>query len=142
MGRFATVLMTAILASATLTACGASSYCAAIEQNKKTLNNFGEDRTNKSYEKYADVLKEIAADAPKAVRADWKKLAEVTEGVLKANKSVGLKLEEVSDAKKLSELKPDQLTTLNEAYKAFNDTAKARAAVVKNAKQECKIILK
>jgi len=66
----------------------------------------------------------------------------VTDGVLKAHDSVGLKLEEMTDAKKIAEVQADDLTKLNDAYKSFNDTAEERAAVVKNVKQECKITLK
>ncbi|MGZ5402915.1 MAG: hypothetical protein ACXWDA_07195, partial [Aeromicrobium sp.] len=63
-------------------------------------------------------------------------------GVLKAQEAVGLKLEEMTDTKKVAKLKAADLKQLNAAYTAFNGTTKERAAVVKNVKQECKITLK
>ncbi|MBK5217612.1 MAG: hypothetical protein JJE02_08515 [Propionibacteriales bacterium] len=142
MRRFAVAVTTVVLSMAVLVACGGSDYCDSVEKNQKTLNTFGEKRTNEAYAGYAKVFTSIAVQSPKEVRADWTKLAAVTNGVLKAHDSVGLKLEEMNDAKKLATVQPADLTKLNNAYKAFNDTAKERAAVVKNVKQECKITLK
>ena len=143
MRRIAAATTTVVLSLTVLAACaGGSEYCDSVDKNQKTLNTFGEQRTNKAYSSYAKVFTSISGQAPKEVRADWTKLASVTKGVTSAHDSVGLKLEEMSDTKKLATVESADLTKLNNAYKAFNDTAKERAAVVKNVKQECKITLK
>ncbi|HZK35627.1 MAG TPA: hypothetical protein VFC57_01565 [Aeromicrobium sp.] len=142
MRRFAVAVTTVVLTMAVLVACGGSDYCDSVEKNQKTLNTFGEKRTNEAYTAYAKLFTSVGNLSPNDVKADWKKLASVTDGVLKAHDSVGLKLEEMTDAKKIAEVQADDLTKLNDAYKSFNDTAEERAAVVKNVKQECKITLK
>jgi hypothetical protein len=69
-------------------------------------------------------------------------LADVTKGVIAAQKAVGLTLEEMTDTAKVKKLSTAQLKQLNTAYQAFNATTTQRNAVVKNVKQECKITLK
>ncbi len=132
-----------MVASATLTGCGGgSAYCDTVKEGQKTLNSFGQTRTDKAYEGYSSLLKKIAADAPKDVKKSWTTLSARTEGVLKAQDSVGLKLEDMADTKKVAKLKAADLKKLNDAYEAFNGTTKERAAVVKNVKQECELTLK
>ena len=42
---------------------------------------------------------------------------------------------------KLTQVPPDKLELLNDAYEAFNDTPDEREAVVKNVEDECGITL-
>ncbi len=79
---------------------------------------------------------------PRTIKKDWQSLADVTKGVIAAQKAVKLKLEEMSDSAKVKKLTEAQLKQLNTAYEAFNGTTAQRTAVVKNVKQECKITLK
>jgi hypothetical protein len=143
MRRTATVLATTIVAASALAGCGGGNpYCEAVEKDQKTLETFGQKRTNAGYAGYAKVFDGVAKVAPKGVKKDWTALSDVTKGVIAAQKAVGLKLEDMSDKDKVKELKEDQLTKLNDAYEAFNATTDQRASVVKNVKQECKITLK
>jgi len=136
-------LVATIVASATLAGCGGgSAYCDAVEKNKTTLNTFGHERTNAAYARYAKVFQSVAKQAPKAVAKDWMKLADATLGVISAQKSVGLALEDMTKAANIKKLDTAQLKKLNSAYEAFNGTTVERRAVVKNVKQECKITLK
>lgn len=138
---------TATAAAAALTAvllagCGGQSpYCEAIEKNADTLNSFGKTRTNAAYTGYAKAFSTVAKHAPASVKKDWAALAKVTDGVLDAQKDVGLSLEQMKDKAVVEKLEPAQLSTLNAAYQAFNDTSDQRTAVVKNAKTECQITL-
>lgn len=137
------VAVAMMVATATLAGCGGgSAYCDTVEDGQKTLNSFGQTRTDKAYKGYADLLKKIAAEAPSGVKKDWTSLSSKTQGVLNAQKAAGLKLEEMNDTAKVKKLKKADLTKLNDAYKDFNGTTKERAAVVKNVKQECKLTLK
>jgi len=141
MRRVAAGIAAAMVVLATLTGCGASPYCSAIEKHEKTLNTLGQDRTNAAYRKYARAYRAVANVAPEDIRKDWVKLADVTDGVLRAQAKAGIKLEEMLVKSKLKKLSTDDLKTLRDAYAAFNDTGVERKAVVKNAKQVCEISL-
>lgn len=141
MRRFAAVIAVVIMALATLTACGKSEYCSAIEQNEETLNTLGQNRTNKAYRKYARAYRAVAKVAPADIRKDWTRLAEVTDGVLRAQRSAGIKLEEMLVAEKVTKLSTQELESLRKAYEAFNMTDDERKAVVKHVKAECEITL-
>lgn len=143
MTRTAAFLVSTLVSATVLSGCGgASAYCDAVEKDKASLNTFGEKRTDAAYADYAKVFDGVAKVAPKTIKKDWSTLADVTKGVIAAQKTVGLKLEEMSDTKKVKKLSEDQLKELNTAYEAFNGTTAQRTAVVKNVKQECKITLK
>lgn len=134
------VVMTAAVA---LSACGGSNaYCDTVKDGQKALNSFGQTRTNSAYQGYSVLLRKIAQVAPAGVKSDWTTLSTRTDGVLKAQTAVGLKLEDMKDTTKVAKLKAADLKQLNDAYTVFNGTTKERAAVVKNVKQECKITLK
>ncbi|MGQ2911496.1 MULTISPECIES: hypothetical protein [unclassified Aeromicrobium] len=141
--KHAATAVAATLAGVLLAGCGGQSpYCGAVEKNADTLNSFGKTRTDAAYTSYSKTFKSIAKDAPAGVKDDWTTLAKVTDGVLAAQKKVGLPLEDMRDEKVVAELDDAQLKTLNDAYEAFNATADQRTAVVKNAKTECEITLK
>lgn len=143
MKRIVAVVVMAIAMAASLSGCGGgSAYCDAIDKDKATLNTFGEKRTNADYDKYAKVFARIGKLAPKSAAKDWTKISDVTKDVIAAQKQVGLKLEEMTDTAKVKKLSQAELKKLNAAYEAFNGTSAQRNAVVKNAKQECKITLK
>ena len=143
MKRTATVLVTTIVATMTLTGCGgASDYCEAVDTNKASLNTFGQKRTDAAYAKYAKVFADVAKVAPASVKKDWTALSDATDGVIEAQKTAGVKLEDMTDEAKVKKLGKAELKELNDAYKAFNATTKQRTAVVKNVLQECDIRLK
>jgi hypothetical protein len=143
MSRTAAFLVTTIVGATVLSGCGGgSAYCDAVEKDKSSLNTFGEKRTDAAYARYATVFEGVAKVAPKTVKKDWTALADVTKGVIAAQKAVNLKLEEMTDTAKVKKLTEAQLKQLNTAYEAFNGTTAQRTAVVKNVKQECKITLK
>ena len=131
----------AALLLATLTGCGQSEYCKAVEDHRVALDSLGEKRTNAAYLSYAGAFRAVANVAPPTIRKDWAKLADVTSDVVKAQRQAGISLEDMLVEEKLTEVPPDKLELLNEAYEAFNNTADERKAVVKNAKDECEITL-
>lgn len=126
---------------ATLTGCGQSEYCKAVEDNQVALNSLGEKRTNAAYLSYARAFRTVANLAPPTVRKDWIKLADVTSDVVKAQRQAGISLEDMLDEDKITKVPPEKLKLLNDAYEAFNNTTAERKAVVKNVKDECEITL-
>lgn len=143
MTRTAAFLVSTLVCATVLSGCGGgSAYCDAVEKDKASLNSFGEKRTDAAYAGYAKVLDGVAKVAPKTIKKDWTALADVTKGVIAAQKTVDLKLEEMTITAKVKKLSPAQLKQLNTAYEAFNATTAQRTSVVKNVKQECKITLK
>ena len=126
---------------AALTGCGKSPYCQAIEDHQVTLNALGQERTNTAFTEYARAFRAVAKVAPGGVRTDWAKLADVTAGVLTAQRNAGIKMEDMLNEKKLTAVPADKLSALNNAYQTFNNTQKERDAVVKNVKDECQITL-
>lgn len=141
MTRFAAGVAWSALVLATLAGCGKSPYCQAVEDHQVSLNSLGEERTNTAFATYGRAFRAVANVAPGDIRKDWTKLADVTNGVLSAQQSAGIKMEEMLDEKKLVLVPADKLKTLNTAYAAFNNTQKERKAVVKNVKDECQITL-
>jgi len=137
----ATGAATVAVLMATLTGCGQSEYCKAVDDNKVALNSLGEKRTNAAYVSYARAFRAVANVAPPTVRKDWTKLAEVTSDVVKAQREAGISLEDMLVDDKLAQVPPEKLKLLNTAYEAFNNTADERKAVVKNVKDECGITL-
>ncbi len=143
MTRTAAFLVSTLVCASVLSGCGGqSAYCDAVDKGKASLNTFGEKRTDAAYAGYAKVLDGVAKVAPKTIKKDWTALADVTKGVIAAQKAVDLKLEEMTVTAKVKKLSAAQLKQLNTAYEAFNATTAQRTAVVKNVKQECKITLK
>ena len=127
----------------TFAGCGSQSpYCAAVEKNQETLDDFGAEKSDKAFASYAAALAAIAAEAPTAVKKDWEALADATNNVVTVHADVGFKLEDMNSAKKREGLSAGDIATINKAYDAFNDTAAQRKAVVADAKQTCDISLK
>lgn len=141
MRRLIAAAIVAGIAVISVSSCGSDPYCDEIEDNKSTLDNFGNEKTMDAYAEDAKELREVAKTAPDDVASDWKTLAEVTQGVLDAQKEAGIKLENMKDEDELGELSEDELKELNDAYNRFNDTSDERSTVVKNVKQECEITL-
>lgn len=140
--RLVPAAVVATLAATVLSGCGGSAYCDTVKENEKALNSFGQKRSDAAYTSYAKTMREIAKVSPDDVKKDWTALANVTEGVLAAQKDVGLDLKDMTDAAKVKKLDAAGLKKVNAAYEAFNKTTDQRNAVVKNVKQECKVTLK
>ena len=143
MKRSAALLVGTIVTATTLSGCGGgSAYCDAAQKNKSALEGFGKTRTNAAFAKLDQVIKSMAKTSPSAVRKDWQAIGAGLEGVIAAQKKVNLRLEDV-DAKSAGKLTTAQQKALNTAYTAFNAAVKDHGAVVvKNVKQECKIVIK
>ena len=141
MPRAASAAATVAILVATLAGCGQSEYCKAVEDNQVALNSLGEKRTNAAYLSYARAFRAVANVAPRTVRKDWTKLADVTNDVVKAQRQAGISLEDMLVEDKLVKVPPEKLELLNSAYEAFNNTAAERKAVVKNVKDQCEITL-
>ena len=141
MPRFVTVVAAATIALTTLTGCGKSAYCQAVEDNKVALNSLGEKKTNAAYLQYAHSFRAVAKVAPSSTRKDWAKLADVTQAVVTAQRQAGISLEDMLVEEKITRVPPEKLKLINNTYEAFNNTADERKAVVKNVKDECGITL-
>jgi hypothetical protein len=141
MPRFVTVVAGVTIALTTLAGCGKSEYCQAVEDNKVALNSLGEKKTNAAYLQYAQAFRTVAKVAPPGIRKDWTKLADVTQGVVTAQRQAGISLEDMLVEDKITRVPPEKLKLVNNAYEAFNNTTDERKAVVKNVKDECEITL-
>jgi hypothetical protein len=140
--RAAAAIATAVVALTALAGCGGDDpYCAAVKDNLAPLKTFGDKKTDAGYAGYAKAVRAIATNAPDTVKKDWSKLGSVTDGVIKAQKRAGIKLEDMSDPAKVEKLSSDDLTTLNKAYSTFVDTAEQRKAIVDNVEETCDISL-
>ena len=141
MSRAAAGLAAAAVLLSTLAGCGKSEYCQAVEDHQVALGSLGEKRTNAAYLSYARAFRAVAKVAPPTVRTDWAKLADVTSAVVTAQRQAGISLEDMLVEDKLTQVPPEKLELLNDAYEAFNDTPNERKAVVKNVEDECGITL-
>lgn len=140
--RPAAIAATMMLVAVSLAGCGGgSAYCDAVKGDQKNLDSFGKTRTNDAYASYVTTFQAIAKVAPKGVVKDWKTLADVTQGVLDAQKKAKIALEDMTDTDKVAKVGQDELAEINEAYEAFNGTTDQRTAVVENVSQECDITL-
>ena len=142
MTRIAAGVAVMALALATLAGCGKSPYCQAVEDHQVSLNSLGEEKTDAAFGRYETAFRAVANVAPADTRKDWVKLSDVIHGVLAAQRSAGIAMDDMSSTnKKLATLPEDKLKALNVAYEAFNNTETERKAVVKNVKDECRITL-
>jgi hypothetical protein len=143
MKRSAALVVGTIVIATTLSGCGGgNAYCDAAQKNKASLEGFGKTRTNAAFAKLDDVIRSMAKVSPTAVRKDWQAIGDGLEGVIAAQKKVNLRLEDVN-AKSAAKLTTAQQKSLNTAYTGFNAAVKDHGAVVvKNIKQECKIVIK
>lgn len=140
--RWASAVGAAALASVMLTGCmGGSPYCDAVSEHETTLNSFGAERSDEAYAQYAKAAQEIAASAPERIKPDWTTIAEVTEGVITAQESTGVSLEQMGDSATVAQLSQQQREELNKAYQAFNDTVEQRKAVVADIDEHCDVTL-
>jgi hypothetical protein len=143
MKRSAALMVVTIVATTTLSGCGGgSAYCDAAQKNKTELEGFGKTKTNAAFATLDQVIRSMSKDSPAAVRKDWQAIGDGLEGVIAAQKKVNLRLEDVS-TKAVAKLTLAQQKSLNTAYQAFNSAVKKHGTVVvKNVKQECKIVIK
>ncbi len=143
MTRTAAFLVSTLVCATVLSGCGGgSAYCDAVDKDKASLNTFGKKRTDAAYASYAKVFEGVAKVAPKAIKKDWTSLADVTKGVIAAQKAVDLKLEDMTDAAKVKKLTERSSSSSTPRMRRSTERPAQRTAVVKNVKQECKITLK
>lgn len=143
MRKTAALLVATIVAATTLSACGGDSdYCAAVKKDQSTLDTFAKKRTDAAFAKYRRTTRSLADLAPKDAQKDWSALTTALNGVLDAQKAVGLKLEDVS-VSSVAKLPVEQSESLNQAYNAFNKAvAKHGKRVEASVKSECGVELK
>ncbi|AWB92539.1 hypothetical protein [Aeromicrobium chenweiae] len=142
MHRTAALLVATIVATTTLAACGGDSeYCAAVKKDESTLNTFGKKRTDAAFAKYRRTTRTLATLAPEGAKKDWTALTTALNGVVDAQKAVGLKLEDIS-ASSVAKLPVEQSESLSDAYTAFNKAvARHGKRVEANVKSECGVEL-
>ena len=142
MTRIAAGVAVLALTIATLSGCGTSPYCQAVEDHQVALNSLGEEKSDAAYARYDAAFRAVAKVAPVDIRKDWVKLTDVIRAVRTAQRNSGIPMDEMSSTNKaLAALPEDKLKALNVAYEAFNNTQTERKAVVKNVKDECQITL-
>jgi hypothetical protein len=166
MRRASTAVAVAVVAAGVLSGCGGSSYCGSVKDNQGALDSFGSARTTEAYQNYAKVVNAVAAVAPKNIAKEWSDIAAATTDVVKQTNALGLKLEDIptpqeftstdksAKAKvaafealrttlKLTDSDFAATAPLNKSFLTFSQTVKEHGGnVVKNVKQECKIVLK
>lgn len=143
MNRFASALITTVVAGAVLAGCGGDSpYCASVKENQTALDSFGQKRTTAGFTSYDKAVRAIRKTAPDDIKGDWAALDKALRGVLKAHEEVGISLEDMKDPAKLQALGSDDLATLNDSYERFQKTGTQRSAIVANIKSSCSITLK
>jgi hypothetical protein len=142
MRKTAALLVATIVACTTLAACGGDSdYCAAVKKDQPTLDTFGKKRTNADFAKYRRTTSSLASLAPQGAKKDWTALTTAINGVLDAQKAVGLKLEDVS-VSSVSKLPVEQAESLNQAYTSFNKAVRKHGKRVEaDVKSECGVKL-
>lgn len=141
--RTATAAATVVLGALLLGACGADSpYCAAVETERETLDNFGAKRSDDAYASYAKALDTITKVAPAPIDEQWASLTRATQGVVTAQTDVGFALQDMADEDKRTALSAGDIVVLNKAYKRFNSTTSQRKAIVADVKTTCDIQLK
>lgn len=142
MNRTAAALVTSLVATGVLTACGGDSpYCAAVKQNQAALDSFGKRTTDAAFAKEAEAVRTIAATEPDNVATDWRAIDKAMRGVLAAQKKTKLTFADLADPDTRAEADSDDIETVNKAYSAFNDTAKQRLAVVRDVSSTCEVDL-
>lgn len=165
MKRVSVALAGAVMATGALSGCGGSAYCHEVKAGQDTLNDFGSSRTTAAFQDYAELLGKIGKVAPADVKADWTAIAAVTADVLRQTKAIGLRLEDIPTPEEFGssaqaaktkvaafntlrstlKLTDDDFAAtspLNKSFLAFSETVKEHGVkVVKNVKQECKIVL-
>lgn len=131
------------LALSLVGACGGQSpYCEAVSTQQKALESFGSTKTDAAFTNDVAVLSSIRKLAPTGSKKQWATLAEVTQGVLDAHESVGLRMQDLDDETKRAALSSADIKKLNQSYDAFNGSRAARRGIVADVKKTCDIQLK
>ena len=142
MNRTAAALVTALVATSVLSACGGDSpYCSAVKDNQPALDSFGKKTTDATFAKQANAVRTIAATDPDKVAKDWRAIDKAMRGVLAAQRRTKLSFADLADPDKRAAADADDITTVNKAYSAFNDTSRQRLAVVRDVASTCKVTL-
>lgn len=128
-----------VLVAATLSGCGTSSYCTAVENHRAAIDDA--TLTTASFTALGEALRAIEKQAPSDVRDDYTAVADAVEALLAAEAVAEVPIEELThgDVVDLSEDATEELRT---AYQAFNDTATQRRAIADSVEDECDLTLK
>lgn len=138
MRRRAAVCLTVLVAS-TLSGCGTSSYCTAVEEHRAAIDDA--TLTTASFTALGEALRAIEKQAPSDVRDDYTAVADAVEALLAAESVAEVPIEELTHGD-VVDLSEDDTAELRTAYQAFNDTATHRRAIADSVQDECDLTLK
>ena len=83
-----------VLVAATLSGCGTSSYCTAVEKHRAAIDDA--TLTTASFTALGEALRAIETDAPSDVRDDYTAVAEAVEALLAAEAVAEVPIEELT----------------------------------------------
>ncbi len=138
MRRRAAACLTALVAT-TLSGCGTSSYCTAVEKHRAAIDDA--TLTTASFTALGEALRAIEKQAPSDVRDDYMAVADAVEALLAAEAVAEVPIEELTHGD-VVDLSEDDTADLRTAYQAFNDTATQRRAIADSVEDECDLTLK
>jgi hypothetical protein len=137
------LLVTGVVAAAVLAGCGGDDpYCAAVKEQKTSLDSFGTKKTDKGLKAEAEAVRIIATEAPDTSKKNWSTVGAALDDVLKALKSGDTTLQAMADPETIREMPQDDVDRIRKAYAVFNETSVQRAALVKDIASTCDIALK
>ncbi len=139
MRRPAAVCLSALVATPLLSACGTSSYCAAVEQHRTAIDDA--TLTTASFTALGEALRAIEKEAPSDVRDDYTAVADAVEQLLAAEAVAEVPIEELTHGD-VVDLSEDDTAVLRSAYQEFNDTATHRRAIADSVQDSCDLTLK
>jgi len=137
------LLVTGVVAASVLAGCGGDDpYCAAVKEQKTSLDSFGTKKTDKGLKAEAEAVRIIATEAPDTSKKNWSKVGAALDDVLEALKSGDTTLQAMADPETVREMPQDDVDRIRKAYDVFNQTSTQRAALVKDIASTCDIALK
>lgn len=143
MRRMVALAVVMVCSICSLSGCmwGDDAYCGAVKKHRSVLDTFGKTRTNAAFSTYATAASDIEKVAPERIRPTWRTIAAATRGVLTAQKTAGITLEQSSDTTVTAKLTTAQRAALNRAYSTFNATSESRVKAVKDVGRHCGVSL-
>ncbi len=126
-------------ASTTLSACGTSSYCTAVEKHRAAFD--GTAVTTASLTELAEALRAIEPEAPTHIADEFAAVAAAVETLLEAESAAGVPVEELTHGD-VVDLSEDDTAELRAAYQEFNDTALERRHIAEDVADDCDISFK
>jgi hypothetical protein len=143
MNKTVQLLVTGVVAASVLAGCGGDDpYCAAVKEQKTSLDSFGAKKTDKGLKREAEAVRIIATEAPDKAKKNWSTVGAALDDVLAALKSADTTLQAMADPQTVRDMDQDDVDRIRKAYDVFNETSVQRAALVKDIASTCDITLK